>query len=163
MDGDLAAAARALLRARATLGMVNSNVVREGFEGLMVPNLLDYLKEMEACGVPARSTGPRARAAARPHQSALSAGPQLYRQLWKDTAAGRISLVPLEMAAATKAQSSPFSAVEKLSLGRTVAEVRRIVHDQRAVNAWVGADAHPPAMQPRHRQLARLILHWRCS
>ena len=66
--------------------------MHKGFDGVMDPALLEYLKEMEACGVPARSTGPRARAAARPHQSALSAGPQLYRQLWKDAAAGRILL-----------------------------------------------------------------------
>ena len=85
--------------------------------------------------MPARSTGPRARAAARPHQSAVSAGPQLYRQLWKDAAAGRILLAPLEMAEATRAQSSPFCAVEKLNPDRTVAEERRIVHDQRAVSS----------------------------
>ena len=30
------------------------------------------------------------------------------------------------------------------------------------VNAAVGSGTHPPALQPRHRQLARLILHWRC-
>ena len=62
VDGDLAAVARALRRARGTLGTDNLKGVRESFEGLMDANLLDYLKEVEAFGVPARSTGPRAMA-----------------------------------------------------------------------------------------------------
>ena len=78
VGGVIAAAAEALWQARAETGLNNLKGVRSGFEGLMDPTLLEYLKEMEACGVPARSTGNRARVAARSHQSALTAGPELY-------------------------------------------------------------------------------------
>ena len=38
----------------------------------------------------ARSTAPRVRTEARPHQSALNALPQVYKQVWKDVRAGRV-------------------------------------------------------------------------
>eukprot|EP00971_Amphidinium_carterae_P146193 2897937-Amphidinium_carterae.1 len=37
----------------------------------------------------------------------------------------------------------------------------RVVHDQRGVNRLCDPSLHPPALQPRHRQLAKLIVWWR--
>ena len=50
--------------------------------------------------------------------------------------------------------------MDKLNPDRTVSDEKRIVHDQRGVNSAVVSAVHPPALQPYHRQLARLVLHW---
>ena len=59
------------------------------------------------------------------------------------------------------ANSSPFGAVPKMNPDRSISEEKRVAHDQQGINASVLKEAHPPALQPRHRQLARLVLWWR--
>lgn len=54
--------------------------------------------------------------------------------------------------------SSPFEAVDKLLPDRTISEEKRVVHDQRGVNAGTSKYFHPPAVQPVHTQIARRIL-----
>eukprot|EP00971_Amphidinium_carterae_P207511 4117297-Amphidinium_carterae.1 len=36
----------------------------------------------------------------------------------------------------------------------------RVVHDQRLTNQSCSANLHPPALQPKHAQVARLIKWW---
>jgi len=91
----------------------------------------------------------------------LAAGRQLYLQLWKEIRHGRVLLLTHTAANGTCVYSSPFGAVDKLNPDRSIAEDKRVVHDQRGVNSAVAAEVHPPALQPRHRQLARLVLHWK--
>ena len=43
---------------------------------------------------------------------------------------------------------------------RTISAEKRLVHDQRKGNVKNRKEWHPPAQQPVHRQLARLILWW---
>ena len=41
---------------------------------------------------------------------------------------------------------------------RSIAPDKRVVHDQRGVNAFTEKTFHPPALQPKHAQVARLVL-----
>ena len=54
--------------------------------------------------------------------------------------------------------SSPFNAVDKLLPDRTIATDKSIVHDQRGVNLLTDKELHPPAIQPKREQIARLVL-----
>eukprot|EP00971_Amphidinium_carterae_P057392 1134727-Amphidinium_carterae.1 len=46
---------------------------------------------------------------------------------------------------------------------RTLSAECRVVHDQRATNATCPAGHHPPALQPRHSQVARLVKWWQSN
>ena len=158
--GDVTGAAEALWRARRRGGWDQLKGVQDpGLDGLIAEDLLQYLRWVETEGVPARSTEPRARREAKPHQSATNAKSQLYKQTWKDVHKGRV-LITDKGAPTQHVHSSPFGAVDKLLPDRTLSSDKRIVHDQREVNQWIDPRCHPPAAQPRHRQIARLILYW---
>ena len=43
---------------------------------------------------------------------------------------------------------------------RTLSTEKRLIHDQRRVNETTDKEWHPPAAQPFHRQLARMIVWW---
>eukprot|EP00969_Alexandrium_andersonii_P009731 424548-Alexandrium_andersonii.AAC.1 len=53
---------------------------------------------------------------------------------------------------------SPAGRVPKMLPGRAVSSEGRPIHDVRAANADSPKERRPPALQPRHRQLARLSL-----
>ena len=48
----------------------------------------------------------------------------------------------------------------KMNPGRTVSETGRLVWDQEHPNESCPEEDHPPALQPGHRDLVRLILFW---
>ena len=126
------------------------------------PALLEYLRHVATEGVPARSTGERGRVEAQPHQSARSAMDQLFKQIWKEVRKGRVLIAPKKgIVERLPVTSSSFGAVDKQNPDRSIAAEKRIVHDQRPVNSHVAPEAHPPAYQPRHHQLAKLILYWK--
>ena len=159
--GSVRHAAEALWRARRETGRDNLKGVHEkDWEGTVDCHLLEYLRHVERKGVPARSVGARERVSALPHTSAMDALGQVYQQIYKDVAKGRVLVVPTKVVAREPVMSSPFGAVPKMLPDRSLSEEKRVVHDQRQVNEGVPEDAHPPALQPRHRQLARLVLHW---
>ena len=108
---------------------------------------------------------PRQRQEAGPHASAAQAMPQMFKQLWKDVKLGRV-LVALRGADPScegTVVSPPFGAVDKMNPDRTLSEDKQIVHDQSSsgVNGTCSKEDHPPALQPLHRQVARLILWWK--
>jgi hypothetical protein len=159
--GGVTEAARALWKFREREGLCNlSGVHDKSLDAALGPLLLNYLRHIAEEGAPARSTAGRCRVEGRPHKSALGAGNQLYLQLWKDIHLGRVLLLSRVAARGTKVYSSPFGAVDKMNPDRSVSDEKRIVHDQRGVNSGVEQTVHPPALQPYHRQLARLVLHW---
>ena len=106
----------------------------------------------------ARCLGERARVSARPHPNALLHLDQVYKQIWKDVRKMRVLLAPQCHPGLHATTSSPFEAVDKMLPDRSIAPDKRIVHDQRGVNARTDKGLHPPAIQPRHEQIARLIL-----
>ena len=56
--------------------------------------------------------------------------------------------------------SVPLARVPKMNPDRTVSEEGRTVWDQRVLIEGTGPSAHPPALQPRHREVIRMILWW---
>ena len=67
-------------------------------------------------------------------------------------------VVPAELAELGPVVSSPFDAVDKMLPDRSAAPDKRVVHDQRIINSTTDKEWHPPAVQPRHEQVARLVL-----
>ena len=171
--GGVRQAAQSLWDSRRRMGLDNLKGIHDhSLEGALDKDLLDYLRDIELNGAPARSTEARARVEAKPHQSALSALDQVYAQVWKDVNRGRVLVVPRSSVdrggkdesnleeLLGDVHASSFGAVDKLNPDRTISAEKRVVHDQRGVNASVDSGSHPPACQPRHRQLARLALYW---
>ena len=88
--------------------------------------------------------------------------------MWKDAHHGRVLLCDAELRdELVGVLATPMARVPKQNPDRIVAPDGRFVHDQRRINALgaVGGGAikyaHPPAAQPRHRELARLVLWWK--
>ena len=57
--------------------------------------------------------------------------------------------------------SSPQGAVDKMFPDRTVSGEYRFINDMRLTNSHCVKEGRPPAGQPQHRQLARMILWWK--
>ncbi|OLP75601.1 hypothetical protein AK812_SmicGene44576 [Symbiodinium microadriaticum] len=122
------------------------------------PDLLDYLRDVRRHGLPARYLGERARCHAKLHPNGRRNLAQVYRQIWKDVCKLRVLVVPSELELGSVV-SSPFDAVDKMLPDRSIApDNKRIVHDQRTINEGTHKEWHPPAIQPRHEQIARLVL-----
>ena len=83
-------------------------------------------------------------------------------KLWKDARRGRVLLCGRAAEPYLGgALSSPWGRVPKMSPDRTISDEGRFIHDQRAMNETGHKYLHPPALQPRHRGLAREILWWK--
>jgi len=161
-NGDVVRVAQALWEARPNLGLDNlKGIFDEKYDAQIERNLLEYLRSVAREGVPARSNEERCRVEAKPHKSVIDNLSQVYEQMWKETRRGRTLVVPTHLLKHSNVHSSPYLAVDKMNPDRSISSSKRIVHDQRGVNAGIDPASHPPALQPRHRQLARLILHYK--
>ena len=56
--------------------------------------------------------------------------------------------------------SSPVARVPKMPPNRTQSTKGRPILDQQFPNLGCPKEAHPPALQPRHGEVARVILFW---
>ena len=82
--------------------------------------------------------------------------------MWKDAKAGRVLLCSAELGDELEGiHATPSGRVPKQNPDRTISEEGRFIHDQRAVNELGSKYNHPPASQPRHRELGRLIAWWK--
>ena len=82
-------------------------------------------------------------------------------QLWKDARKGRVILCDDRAGdLLTGVLSVALARVPKMSPDRTLSEEGRSVWDQRVHNEGTDPSAHPPALQPRHREVIRMILWW---
>eukprot|EP00435_Cladocopium_sp_Y103_P041030 s1496_g11.t1 len=152
-------AAKALWIAREHLGRNNlAEADDPELDELLHPDLVGYLREVRAQGMPARFQGERVRVRNRPHPRARANMGQVYRQLMKDVAKHRVLVVDVNHDGLQWTTSSPFEAVPKMLPNRTLAAEVRLVHDQRGVNAGTDKGLHPPAIQPLHEQVVRRIL-----
>ena len=122
------------------------------------PDLLDYLREVRRYGMPARYVGERRRVRAKLHPNAKKNVDQVFKQIAKDVKKHRALVVDGCLPELGSTISSPFEAVDKMLPDRTISEEKRVVHDQRTVNAGTSKFWHPPALQPLHAQIARRIL-----
>ena len=139
----------------------------EGACGEEVSHLIDgdlrkYLCAMVKSGVPARQPLISVRVPAKPHESVRGHMDEAMEKLWKDARKGRVLLCG-EASAPHLAGvlASPWGRVPKLNPDRTVSDEGRFIHDQRRMNETGHKYDHPPALQPRHRALAREILWWK--
>lgn len=108
--------------------------------------------------MPARHEGMRSRVVSGLHPNAKKHLDQVYKQIWKDVRKRRVLVVRKGNPLLQDTISSPFEAVDKMLPDRTIAPDKRVVHDQRQVNAGSDKTWHPPALQPTHQQIARRVL-----
>ena len=135
---------------------------RPDLDGKINPELLAYARQVAIEGVPARFSGPTPeRVTSKPHASAKDHLPEAAKQLWKDGSKGRVLLCSgLSPELMRGVISVPLARVPKMNPDRTVSESGRIVWDARFPNQGCAKEDHPPALQPRHREVARLLAWW---
>ena len=104
--------------------------------------------------------GTAARVTAEPHALAREHLPEAMSQLWKDARKGRVILCD-ERAGdlLSGVLNVPLARVPKMNPDRTLPEEGRTVWD-RVPNEGTDPSAHPPALQPRHWEVIRMILWW---
>ena len=83
-------------------------------------------------------------------------------QLWKDAQKGRALI--LEDRGGKELDgvvSVPMARVPKMMPDRTLSSKGRVIWDATPVNQTCAKTNHPPAYQPRHSEMARLVLWWK--
>lgn len=129
-------------------------------EGLVPTPLLKEAREVAEHGVEACVSGVgQERVKALPHPSLKGHVDEAGEQIWKDASRGRV-LLTLEVPELDGVVSAPLARVPKRLPDRTLSTKGRLVWDARRVNSYCKKEEHPPALQPRHSELARLILWW---
>ena len=157
--GSVRLAAESLWEVREEAGLNHLQDVSSPYlDTVLHPDLLEYLRDVRQRGIAARYLGERQRCQAKIHPNGRRNLAQVYRQIWKDLGKLRVLVVPAAMEELGPVISSPFDAVDKMLPDRSVAPDKRIVHDQRVINGGTDKEWHPPAVQPRHEQIARLVL-----
>ena len=157
--GSVQLAAKSLWEVREDSGLNHLQRVEEPYlDTVLHPDLLEYLRDVRRRGIAARFLGERKRCQAKIHPNGRRNLAQVYRQIWKDVCKLRVLVVPSAMEEMGPVISSPFDAVDKMLPDRSIAPDKRIVHDQRVINCGTDKEWHPPAVQPRHEQVARLVL-----
>ncbi|OLP89832.1 hypothetical protein AK812_SmicGene28645 [Symbiodinium microadriaticum] len=121
---------------------------------------LKEAREVAEYGVEACVSGVgQERVKALPHPSLKEHVDEAGKQIWKDASRGRV-LLTLEVPELDGVISAPLARVPKRLPDRTLSTKGRLVWDARRVNSYCKKEEHPPALQPRHSELARLILWW---
>ena len=139
-----------------------AGVADPSLDALLAPDLLAYLRHVAAKGVETRQEPAHFRWRAKPHQSAVDHILECFQKMWKDAARGRLLLVSSELGAELiGVLCEPIGCVPKLNPDRTVSDEHRFIHDARKINLRGHKHDHPPALQPRHRGVARRILWWK--
>lgn len=160
--GDLPTAMRALRRARQeSVGEPLRGVLTPETQACISDDHYAYLEEMIEHGIPSRREYPRKRVRADPYPSALDHLGELYEKSWKDAKWG----IVLYCTDATESQTPdliecPQGRVPKQLPDRSISSEGRPIHAMLVANAATHKYHHPPALQPRHRQIARKALWW---
>eukprot|EP00435_Cladocopium_sp_Y103_P036950 s669_g9.t1 len=157
--GSVEKAAESLWEVRESQGLMNLKGVEcASLEGLLHPDLLDYLRSVRHYGMEARYVGPRKRVKAKLHPNAKRSVDQVFKQIAKDVKKHRALVVDGALEELEGTISSPFETVDKQMPDRTISTEKRLVHDQRGVNCGTSKFLHPPALQPVHSQVAQRVL-----
>ena len=158
-SGGVKEAAESLWEVREEQRLMNlAGVDDRDLDQVLHPDLLDYLRAVRRSGMPARYVGDRRRVKAKLHPNAKKNVDQVFKQIAKDIKKHRALVVDGSLPELRTTISSPFEAVDKMLPDRTISAEKRVVHDQRTVNAGTSKFWHPPALQPLHAQIARRIL-----
>ena len=131
-------------------------------DGLLDEALLGYGRTMVTSGVPARRDGPELpRVQAKPHTSAKEHMVEIVQQHWEDAQKGRVLFCSDADANLTHGiVAAPLARVPKMNPDRTIAPTGRVIWDGRFQNVGCAKEDHPPAYQPRHGTVARMIIFW---
>ena len=98
---------------------------------------------------------------AKPHASVKDHLEEAMATFWKDATRGRVLFATSECAVELgPLMSVPLGRVPKMNPDRTDSGKGRMIHDERAFNAGCPKEDHPPALQPRHQDLIRLLVWW---
>ena len=160
--GSIAEAARLVREERQRLlGNALGGILDMQVGQWLEPEHQRYLEEMATQGVPARRMFAGHRLEAKPHGSAVEHIAEMYRKAWGDSK-------HLAVLWCTSKSEEFFSRLIESPLGRapnmlpdrTISSEGRPIHDMRIANEASPKDRHPQALQPSHRQLARLALWW---
>ncbi|CAE7605448.1 unnamed protein product [Symbiodinium sp. CCMP2592] len=129
-------------------------------EGLVPEPLLKEARENAQFGIEACVTGlAYERVRALPHPSLKGYIDEAGEQLWKDCSKGRV-LLAKECPQLEGVVSAPLARVPKRNPDRTLSTKGRLIWDARRVNTYCSKEQHPPALQPKHAELTRLVLWW---
>lgn len=162
LAGGLPKAMEALRQARQeAVGEPLRGVLSDEAKACVSEDHYAYLEEMVNDGIPARREYVRRRVKADPYPSALEHLDELYEKSWKDAKWG----IVLYCTDATEGQTSdlvecPQGRVPKQLPDRSISSEGRPIHAMLVANAATHKHHHPPALQPRHRQIARKALWW---
>ena len=133
------------------------------FEGLVHPELLAKARENALHGIQAHSSCERdVRVRSTPHPSLREYLDEAASQLWKDACKGRALITEDDGTdLLTGVVSVPMARVPKMLPDRTLSDKGRVIWDATPVNQTCDKENHPPALQPRHSEMARAILWWK--
>ena len=121
-----------------------------------------YLESMIRGGVPSRREYERKRVEADPYPSALEHIEELYEKTWKDARYGIVLMCSTSTEEFTAdLVECPQGRVPKQLPDRSISQEGRPIHAMLVANAATHKYHHPPALQPRHRQVARKAVWWR--
>ena len=133
-------------------------------DGLVPQAILQRAKDVALWGVDACVNLQQSkRVKCAPHPSLKAHLDEAAQQLWKDATKGRVLICDDEEGSCLLegVVSVPMARVPKMLPDRTVSESGRVVWDATPVNQFCGKEDYPPALQPRHNEVARAILWWK--
>ena len=120
-----------------------------------------YIQEMNEVGIDTRRKYPPTRLKAEAYPSALEHVDEMFEKAWKD---GHWGIVLFASDATEKFTPTliecPQGRVPKQLPDRSISKEGRPIHAMMTANAATHKHQHPPAVQPRHRQIARKALWW---
>ena len=162
LAGSLEKAMGALrLARRRIIGVPTAGAVEEKVINCLDVTHAEYLKEMNEKGIPSRRYYPATRVKAEPYPSAMDYLAEMFEKAWKDGHWGIVLFATDETEDYTpNLIECPQGRVPKQLPDRSISAERRPIHAMLVANAATHKWQHPPAVQPRHRQIARKALWW---
>ena len=149
------------LARREIIGIPTAGAVEEKVIQCLDSNHAEYLKEMNEKGIPSRRSYPATRLKAEPYPSAMDHIAEMFEKSWKD---GHWGIVLFATDATEHCTPNlvecPQGRVPKQLPDRSISSEGRPIHAMLVSNAATHKWQHPPAVQPRHRQIARKALWW---
>ena len=124
--------------------------------------LLKYARDVAQHGVRTRYQGVPFRRRALPHPSAVDHVHEIMEALWKDAGKARVLLcADTHDRLLSRVISVSMARVPKQNPDRTLSSEGRLIWDGTFPNLMCPKGDHPPADQPRHEELARVIRWWK--
>ena len=147
----------------------SAGILGQEWDKHVSPDLLQYLRTQVVEGAQVRQdTEGQERVRAKPHSTSMGSPGAILDKLWRKGAClGRKLLCRANRPELGKKgddfpgiEECPNGAVPKQNPDRTISDEVRAIWDLRINNADGHVLNHPPALTPRHKELARGIIWW---